>query len=127
MSDMVNSPSHYTKRAATIEPIDVLRWAPFDLGCCLKYISRVGLKDDEVIDWKKARRYLFWAVESYEMFPDHIDWFFAHHGLYLKKFNQFSRCNTNNATDFFADVSILIKQNIEFLDRTQSILEQHGE
>ena len=119
MSDMVNSPSHYVKRSATIEPIDVLRWAPFDLGNCLKYITRVGLKGDEEIDWKKARRYLFWAVESYEIFPDHIDWFFAHHGLYLKKFSQFNRCKTNNAMDFFADVSVLIKQNIELLENRE--------
>ncbi len=59
MSDPVNSPSHY--RAGGIEAIDYIEaklspeeFAGYCRGNMLKYLSRVGLKDDAAQDMKKA-------------------------------------------------------------------------
>ena len=115
MNDAIN-PSHYTKRAATLEPIDIIRWAPFDLGCCLKYIFRVGLKDDELTDWKKAQQYLIWAAEGQNHKGDHVNKFLEHYGLLLKKFEQFKDVRVCSGYFFFFDLEIKIRNNIKRLE-----------
>lgn len=58
--DEVLSPSWYTKDR-TLQPVDViLDWFPDDylLGTILKYLSRVGRKNDAVQDLEKMRFYL---------------------------------------------------------------------
>lgn len=83
--DAIKHPSHYVQAAVIIEPIDVIRHAPFDLGCAVKYICRAGHKGAELFDWKKAERYLSWAREGYLVDPTPYDYFLKHHGLYLIK------------------------------------------
>ena len=117
MSDAVNHPSHYTQAGVMLEPIDVLRWAPFDLGNCLKYVIRAGHKGNELEDWKKARLYLAWAIQSFETFPDNIRWFLSTHGLYMRKFKRLSRLDIDEPMMFFTDLDILVKQNIELLEK----------
>lgn len=62
--DPVNHPKHYVEQSAKIEPIDILRFAPFDLGNALKYMIRAGHKDNELQDLKKAKWYLDCAIDS---------------------------------------------------------------
>lgn len=64
--DPVNHPKHYVEQSATIEPIEVLRFAPFDLGNALKYMIRAGHKDNELQDLKKAEWYLECAEQTRE-------------------------------------------------------------
>ena len=61
-SDMVNAPRHY--KAGGIEAIDYIQaklspeeFAGYCRGNMLKYISRVGLKDDAAQDMRKALWY----------------------------------------------------------------------
>lgn len=115
MNDAIN-PAHYTKRATTLEPIDVIRWAPFDLGCCLKYIFRVGLKDDELTDWKKARQYFIWAAEGQNHKGVNVDEFLEHYGLLLKKFEQFKDVRVCDSYFFFSDIEKMILKNIKRLE-----------
>ena len=87
MGDMVHFPSHYIETSVTLEPIDVLRYAPFDLGNALKYIIRAGHKGDELQDWEKAKVYLEWVEERldgghYEVYKNYFDMY----GLLLMKF-----------------------------------------
>lgn len=85
-NDQVNHPSHYTQASVQLEPIDVLRYAPFDLGNALKYIIRAGHKGDALTDYQKALKYLQWAAESacYNRKP--YETFIENYGLQLNKF-----------------------------------------
>lgn len=60
MSDDINNPAHYTA-GRTIEPIDIVEdWGlGFHLGNALKYLARVGRKDDAAKDLRK----LVWYAE----------------------------------------------------------------
>lgn len=86
---MVNTPKHYVQAGVFIEPIDVLRYAPFSIGNALKYLFRVGHKDDPRQELKKAEKYLHWAIEEYEMNPEPFDNFMKHYGLILSKYPLF--------------------------------------
>lgn len=85
--DPVDHPRHYVEQAATIEPIEVLRFAPFDLGNALKYMIRAGHKDDALQDLKKAEWYLECAqktqVQSFYKYRK----FFHRYGFILQKFD----------------------------------------
>lgn len=65
MSDIVNSPKHYTSLNARcsqcdnhIECIDITRNMSFNLGNAIKYIWRADFKGNAVIDLQKAVWYL---------------------------------------------------------------------
>jgi hypothetical protein len=69
--DLVNNPKHYT--AGGIECIDYLKakltpeeFVGFLKGNTLKYMSRAGLKNDELEDYKKAQFYINKLVEYKE-------------------------------------------------------------
>jgi hypothetical protein len=55
MKETVNHPDHYAK-GRKYEPVDVIRdWGlSFNLGNAVKYVSRVGRKEDSIEDLKKA-------------------------------------------------------------------------
>ena len=90
--DLVNHPKHYTAVSVQLEPIDVLRYAPFDLGNALKYILRAPNKGNALLDYQKAIQYLKWAKESYENHNNKLyDYFFINYGLLLKKFEVFNK------------------------------------
>lgn len=85
--DPVDRPKHYVEQAATIEPIEVLRFAPFDLGNALKYMIRAGHKDNELQDLKKAEWYLECACETSNVNRDRYIEFFDRYGFILTKFD----------------------------------------
>ena len=68
MTDAVNQPDHY--KSGGIEAIDYIRaklspeeFAGYCRGNMLKYLSRVGLKDDAAQDMRKALKYgEFWLA-----------------------------------------------------------------
>lgn len=71
MTDIVKNPSHYT--AGGIETIDYIAaklgkdaLAGYLVGNCIKYVSRAGLKDDALQDYKKAQVYLGWLINLIE-------------------------------------------------------------
>jgi len=71
MSDMVNSPKHYTEGG--IETIDFMEakltgygFRAYLRGNVIKYISRAGSKGDRLEDFKKAQWYLNKLIESEE-------------------------------------------------------------
>lgn len=66
MIDDINNPVHYTC-GRTIEPIEVIEdWQlKHHLACAIKYISRVGRKEDSKKDILKAIWYLERYVEKY--------------------------------------------------------------
>ena len=63
----VKSPKHYTE-GRKFEPKDVIRdWGlNFNLGSALKYIARVGRKDDIVQDLMKAQEYIQFEIDAIE-------------------------------------------------------------
>lgn len=85
--DPVDHPRHYVEQAATIEPIEVLRFAPFDLGNALKYMIRAGHKDDALQDLKKAEWYLKCAQKTQDVNFEPYHTFFNRYGFILQKFN----------------------------------------
>lgn len=85
--DPVNRPKHYVESAATIEPIELLRHAPFDIGCAMKYLIRFDKKGKPIEDLKKALWYLdradetsLYDINPYNIFLDRyghmVNWFF---------------------------------------------------
>lgn len=73
VEDMVNSPKHYKLRGLDIESVDVIRatltpeeFRGWCKGNAMKYLHRLGKKDDAVQDAKKAMKYLEWLVQELE-------------------------------------------------------------
>jgi len=58
INDPVDHPSHYTSHPSGVECIDVTEHYNFNVGNCIKYVWRAGLKNDAIEDLKKARWYL---------------------------------------------------------------------
>lgn len=84
--DPVNRPRHYVEQAVRFEPIDILRWAPFDLGNALKYLIRAGHKNDALEDLRKAEWYLKCARESARISCYPYSSFMKQYKLMLSKF-----------------------------------------
>ena len=65
-NDEIESPAHYVDDR-TIEPIEVIEdWLlSHHLACALKYISRVGRKNNDILDIDKAIWYLKRYKEKY--------------------------------------------------------------
>jgi hypothetical protein len=85
--DPVTRPRHYVLRAVRCEPIDILRWAPFDLGNALKYMIRAGQKNDALEDLRKAEWYLKCARESARISNYPYSCFMKQYKLILAKFD----------------------------------------
>jgi hypothetical protein len=103
MNDLVNKPKHY--QSFEIEPIDILRFAPFCLGNCLKYILRAEYKGTPELDYKKADKYLTWCSEEhlldqYEPYYKFID----NYGLILKKHRVLNFLNLYNTKEFLKSI-----------------------
>lgn len=103
MTDMVNHPPHYTQAAITIEPIDVLFCAPFDLGNCLKYIIRAGHKGYWREDLDKADFYRAWAMNSVRLNPVPYQTYLGNFGHLLCRFDRLRDINP------FSDVRDVIR------------------
>lgn len=86
MIDMVNAPPHYKEQSVMLEPIDVLRWAPFDLGNALKYIIRAKKKGNEKQDLLKAQYYIRKAQESLKFNSEFYFSFLSKYGFLLERF-----------------------------------------
>lgn len=67
MAETVKHPSHYSE-GRKYEPVEVIRdWGlNFNLGNAVKYISRVGRKDNSIEDLKKAQQYLQFEIDALE-------------------------------------------------------------
>lgn len=89
MNDMIYHPKHYTQASVLLEPIDILRYAPFDLGNAIKYVIRAGHKDDKKQDLQKALKYINWAMDNYYMNSKPYVEFFTYYGKLLSKFDLF--------------------------------------
>lgn len=94
--DLVNNPSHYAQASTTLEPIDVLRYAPFDLGNALKYVLRYKYKGNPKQDLEKALKYANWAYDSAYLNRDIYKVYFEHYAYLLAKFKDL---------DFMGDIS----------------------
>lgn len=104
--DPVDKPKHYVEQSARVEPIEVLRWAPFDLGSALKYMIRAGHKDDELQDLRKAEWYLECASETSQMNIAPYYKFFMRYSGILQDFNGipiFPICETRFIFDSLLD------------------------
>lgn len=67
MGDNITRPDHYCE-GRKYEPKDVIRdWGlNFNLGSCVKYISRAGRKGDKLEDLQKAKQFLQFEIEGSE-------------------------------------------------------------
>ena len=71
--DMVNSPPHYKLNGLDIESVDVI-WAVLTAeefrgwckGNAIKYLMRLGKKDNEIQDARKSIKFLEWLVKELE-------------------------------------------------------------
>ena len=93
MSDNVNHPEHYVKASVRVEPIDLLRYAPFDLGCAMKYLIRFDKKGKPVEDLQKASWYLKCVEESCEFNYEPYNAFFKSHAQLIFKFFPYAKVN----------------------------------
>lgn len=75
--EMVNHPNHYQLPGCNMEVIDIINLlneqnglnakCGYLYGNVMKYLFRLGKKDDVLQDANKAKRYLTWLVESLEV------------------------------------------------------------
>ena len=84
--DEVDAPRHYIEQSASVEPIELLRHAPFDIGNALKYIIRAHLKGNELQDLKKAHWYLECAANTFAVNSKPYKAFVKNHGLLLAQY-----------------------------------------
>lgn len=59
-------PEHYRKCCGVVEPRELLKRMPFQLGNACKYLLRAPHKESEEKDLLKALDYLTWAMEEEE-------------------------------------------------------------
>lgn len=111
MTDNVNHPRHYTQAAAQLEPIDVLRYAPFCIGNCLKYVIRAGYKGDALEDCRKACLYFKWASEN----SIQTEEFLLNYATLLVKFDRLSGLRTD-PKGFMEDLMLLIDNQVAMLE-----------
>ena len=123
MSDNVNHPKHYTQCGATLEPIDVIRDCPFDLGNAIKYICRAGHKDDELQDLLKAKRYITWAYESCSFDSDPYDYFVKSKGILMQKLTPFKDFKCVTARSLIFEIKRLIDSKIQALTNERNSAE----
>lgn len=90
MQEQVNHPEHYQNRAEPLEPIDVLRFAPFDLGNALKYLICAGHKGDRLTDLRKAKWYIQTARETFQMLDAPYQDFWQCQRYFVRKFTAIS-------------------------------------
>ena len=66
--EQVNNPRHYGGADNPYEAIKVIEawFLNFNLGNCVKYVSRAGKKGDALTDLKKARWYLDREINALE-------------------------------------------------------------
>lgn len=122
MVDMVNHPPHYEQQSIRVEPIDILQFAPFDLGCALKYIIRSKYKGNELQDLRRAEFYLT-LVEQNGRNVQHSkqhDWFSSTYGYLVKRFEGCEKMSSS----IFCDVSDLLEEvqkRIAVLERAKEV------
>lgn len=113
--DPVNHPKHYAEQAAQLEPIAILRYAPFDLGNAFKYIIRAGHKDDYLQDLQKARWYLDCAEKTFSSSDESIRWcytnFFKTYGMLLMSFKNVPEVSLE------LDTIEIIQEYLSIMDR----------
>ena len=95
MSDNVNHPKHYVEASVRVEPIDLLRYAPFDLGCAMKYLIRFDKKGRPVEDLQKAIWYLKCVEESCEFNYELYNTFIKNHAQLIYKFFPYAKGNNH--------------------------------
>lgn len=66
MNDKINNPMHYTAHPSGIECIQIVEYFNFNIGNAIKYLWRHDLKDDVIIDLKKAIWYINREIERLE-------------------------------------------------------------
>lgn len=64
VNDPVNHPSHYTSHPSGVECITITEHYGFNIGNCIKYLWREGLKGNDIEDLEKARWYLDREIEK---------------------------------------------------------------
>lgn len=113
MNDLVHHPQHYTAVSVQLEPIDVLRHAPFDLGNALKYVLRAPHKGSPLLDYQKALQYLEWAKEGCDIDFKPYQKFIDRYGLLLQKFNALNGIDIYNTDSFFESLENFIESRIK--------------
>lgn len=68
--DVVNHPSHYNGHPSGVECITVTEHYGFNVGNAIKYLWRAGLKDDAIVDLKKAQWYVAREIERRTKYGD---------------------------------------------------------
>lgn len=122
MVDMAKHPSYYARQLIHVDPIDILQFAPFDLGCALKYIIRSKHKGNELQDLRKAEFYLT-LVEQNGRNVQHSkqhDWFSSTYGYLVKRFEGCEKMSSS----IFCDVSDLLEEvqkRIAVLERAKEV------
>lgn len=111
MNDLVNKPAHY--KGFEIEPIDIIRHAPFCLGNCLKYIIRAEYKGTPELDYQKADKYLTWCYEDYDSNTyKAYETFIEYYGLILKKHELFTFIELGCYTGFLNSIQGFLIQKL---------------
>lgn len=64
MNDIVSKPAHYISNGVEARHVIQAWRLGWELGTAVKYILRAGRKDDELVDLRKCREYLRFALET---------------------------------------------------------------
>lgn len=123
--DLVNHPKHYAEQAVSVEPIDVLQFAPFDLGNTLKYVIRSKHKGNELQDLEKALFYvgcadknIFASKNGDGRYLRYLSEFLSQYGHVIERFEGCDTCNgfTFGASEFVLRLKKKILDRIDTLE-----------
>lgn len=114
--DVINHPKHYTQACVMLEPIDILRYAPFPLGNAIKYVIRAWHKGDALENYLKAEFYIKIVLE--DRGKENYCEFFRQYGELLMKFSPFNwqgDFRTDYLSYFVDDLYVFILKRIKAL------------
>lgn len=103
--DPVEKPRHYVIASTIVEPIELLRHAPFDFGNAMKYVLRADFKGHRLEDLKKALWYLDCADESSDYDYEPYRTFFERHGSLFRAFFPYLENEDRSTTKAFTFIT----------------------
>lgn len=62
-TDNINYPDHYNMHPSGVECITITEHFNFNVGNAIKYLWRAGLKEDAIVDLRKAEWYIKREIE----------------------------------------------------------------
>ena len=115
---MFETTSQYKHANVEIDFLSIIRFAPFDLGCVIKYLGRIGHKDDPKVELEKIGNYLEICFESISVQPELYKNWFDNYGLLLRRFEKFRHLDVSKPVfQILADIEEIYLETKDYYSK----------